>query len=214
VKAVTVSGIAKLQDDPPDQKLEHGWNAVHIAGKWWLLDPTFGTGFGDKSGRFVKQFTEVFFLAPPERFALTHFPEDRKWQLLPKPPTKEQFMKQPSVSMSLLELGVPTSSIQAQFKDEHCQFVIPGNIPTLAGKVKAKDIPVSKRLRSGKEYNFCFQCSGVLGVYIKNGRGLQRFRKDGEDFKLTIRAETGKLVVLVEQEREIGCQLLLYDVTK
>jgi transglutaminase/protease-like cytokinesis protein 3 len=89
LEIVTVSGHAKGYgtaaggrfEGPPD----HAWNAVRIRGKWRLVDATWGAGYVNESGRFVRMFNAYFFFTPPERLIYTHFPEDSRWQLIDLP---------------------------------------------------------------------------------------------------------------------------------
>jgi len=76
----------------------HAWNAVNIKGKWELLDVTWGSGYSDDNGQFQQVFQPGFFFTPPRIFALNHFPEDDKWQLLEPPIDKNKFKKQSAFS--------------------------------------------------------------------------------------------------------------------
>ncbi len=86
---------------------KHAWNAVKINDEWALLDATWGAGHakGDEE-KFVQEFQPGFFCTPPRIFALDHFPDDPKWQLLDTPLDKIAFKKQPVFSY-----GNPVSDI-------------------------------------------------------------------------------------------------------
>ena len=74
----------------------HAWNSVKIDGKWYLLDATWAAGNTDiQKGIYIPQFKEGFFLTPPEVFISTHFPDDKKWQLLKEPINAKAFSKLP-----------------------------------------------------------------------------------------------------------------------
>ncbi|MFN0174917.1 MAG: transglutaminase domain-containing protein [Saprospiraceae bacterium] len=76
----------------------HAWNAVKIKGKWELLDVTWGAGYTDENEKFQQVFQPGFFFTLPRVFALNHFPEDDKWQLLDQPIGKNEFKKQSAFS--------------------------------------------------------------------------------------------------------------------
>ena len=76
----------------------HAWNAVKINDKWELLDVTWAAGFTDENEKFHQVFQPGFFLTLPRIFALNHFPEDEKWQLLNPPIGKNEFKKQSAFS--------------------------------------------------------------------------------------------------------------------
>lgn len=76
----------------------HAWNAVKIDGKWQLVDVTWGSGYTDERVRkFTKKYSEQYFLTDPRQFVLTHFPADKKWQLLDRPVSKRKFRSFPFV---------------------------------------------------------------------------------------------------------------------
>ncbi|MCY7327008.1 MAG: hypothetical protein LH618_00500 [Saprospiraceae bacterium] len=77
---------------------DHAWNAVKINGQWQLLDATWGSGYGEGNNEFHQAFLPGHFLPLPRIFALTHFPDDEKWQLLDKPIDKKEFKNQPVFS--------------------------------------------------------------------------------------------------------------------
>ena len=62
----------------------HSWNAVKLAGQWYLCDPTWSTGFVDSRGTFHKKFKEAYFLTKPQVFVQNHYPLDSRWLLLDK----------------------------------------------------------------------------------------------------------------------------------
>jgi len=57
----------------------HAWNIIMLDNKWYLLESTWA--------RCVKQSVEYYFLSPPEKFIIDHWPSKKKWQLLDKPIT-------------------------------------------------------------------------------------------------------------------------------
>jgi len=84
----------------------HAWNAVKIDGQWRLLDCCWGAGRFDGSGRFVRRFTDHYFLTPPERFAADHFPENARWQLLDPPISGEDYLNRARLKPAFFECGL------------------------------------------------------------------------------------------------------------
>lgn len=74
-----------LQDDP-----DHAWNSVKIDGKWYLLDATWAAGYVN-DGKFISEFNNFYFLTPTNQFIYDHLPKDKKWQLLGKPITNQEY---------------------------------------------------------------------------------------------------------------------------
>ncbi len=69
-----------------DDNFRHAWNAIKLNNKWILIDSTWGTSE-------EKETSEFYFDIKPELSIITHYPEDRKWQLLKEPLTLEEFNK-------------------------------------------------------------------------------------------------------------------------
>ncbi|XP_044151302.1 kyphoscoliosis peptidase-like [Bufo gargarizans] len=73
-------------------KSNHMWNAVELAGHWYLLDACWGAGTVDLQGRiFLPRYEDFFFLTDPEDFIETHWPDDPTWQLLESTVSFEDF---------------------------------------------------------------------------------------------------------------------------
>ncbi len=105
-----VGGHGKGRGYQPGQGMEstldHAWNAVKIDGRWRLVDCTWGAGYVDDQGRYVRRFTDHYFLTPPEEFAYDHFPDDPRWQLLPRPISQAEYLDRVHVKPPFFELGL------------------------------------------------------------------------------------------------------------
>lgn len=112
-KTVQVSGVSKGGGYVPGAGFTdrdgHAWNAVQLEGKWYLLDSTWGAGIVN-NGTFEKQYNEHYFLTPPEWFIFDHFPETKKWQLLKKPITLEDFEQLYSPTPSYFHYGLQVTT--------------------------------------------------------------------------------------------------------
>ena len=81
----------------------HAWNAVKIDGAWLLVDTTWDDPV-TKSGEQKLESTYLF--TPPRVFAYDHFPEESAWQLVDKPISVGDFVRQPMLSPYVGALGV------------------------------------------------------------------------------------------------------------
>ena len=97
----------------------HAWNAIWLDGRWQLIDPTWGAGYIDPSGHFVKRYSEHFFLTSPEEFICDHFPLDPANQLLPQALSRQQFLDKAEVMPAFYHYGLHLES--------HAQAVIQAN---------------------------------------------------------------------------------------
>lgn len=69
--------------------LAHAWCAAKIDDKWYLFDPTWGSGYVN-NGIFFKKFNENYFKAKPAILVSSHIPFDYLWQFLNYPITNSE----------------------------------------------------------------------------------------------------------------------------
>ena len=63
----------------------HAWNIVSLEGKWKIIDVTWGAGSVDLRKKYIKKFTDDYFLPDPIQFLSDHYPLDPMWQLIEHP---------------------------------------------------------------------------------------------------------------------------------
>lgn len=119
----------------------HAWNAVNLAGHWYLLDSTWDAGSLDDSGHFSRKSGRWnYFLADPEFVITSHFPENPVWQLLPKPVTHNTFLAMASVPPGMIDLGVDISKHSRAHIDAVVapyRFDFGANVQQLSGRLRA-----------------------------------------------------------------------------
>jgi len=71
--------------------LSHAWCAVKSEGKWWLFDPTWGSGTVN-NGVFAKKLNNFYFKTPSKAMLETHMPFDYLWQLSRYPISNAEFI--------------------------------------------------------------------------------------------------------------------------
>lgn len=90
VKSLVISGYTKWNKVRIDN-LSHAWNAARIDNKWYLFDPTWGSGYVI-NGVFTRRLNNDNFKVDPEMMINTHMPFDYLWQFLNHPLTNQEFM--------------------------------------------------------------------------------------------------------------------------
>jgi hypothetical protein len=111
IRCETVVGFAKSDpgtDIPMNMKeTNHAWNAVFLAGEWHLVDVTWSSGYYDPTRRkHIQSFNPVWFIADPDFFIFTHFPENERWQLNKKPMKKRVFKRSPILKPEGYDIGM------------------------------------------------------------------------------------------------------------
>jgi hypothetical protein len=73
-----ITGYTKTESrdiNSKQKKTDHAWNCVKLYGKWYLVDVTWATSkFNVVTHKFQKEFDDYYFLTPPEKFILDHYP--------------------------------------------------------------------------------------------------------------------------------------------
>jgi hypothetical protein len=90
---IVVTGDSRSQSSDLSGQ-SHAWNAAKIEGNWYLIDATWDSGYV-KGSEFTKQFRLDYLFPPPEALVISHFPTDPVWQLLSKPVSLGDFLRQP-----------------------------------------------------------------------------------------------------------------------
>lgn len=122
----------------------HAWNAVNLDGRWYLLDSTWDAGSLNDSGLFSRNTGRWnYFLADPQLFITSHFPENPKWQLLQSPVDLNAFLAMASVPPGIIDLGVDIS--------KHSRVHIDGVASPFEFDFGANVQQLSGRLRSGSK---------------------------------------------------------------
>jgi len=88
IKSVVISGYTK--QNGKIAALSHAWCAAEIDNKWYVFDPTWGSG-SLTNGKFVKKINDYYFKTEPSKIISSHIPFDYLWQFLNYPITNNEF---------------------------------------------------------------------------------------------------------------------------
>ena len=88
IKCYIIEGYT--QQNGTVSSLAHAWCAAKIDNKWYLFDPTWGSG-SLYNGRFVKKLNNYYFKVEPSKMISSHIPFDYLWQFLNYPITNQEF---------------------------------------------------------------------------------------------------------------------------
>lgn len=70
--------------------ISHAWCGAKIDGKWYVFDPTWGSG-GISGGKFIKKVNNYYFKSDASKIITSHMPFDYMWQFLNYPVTNQEF---------------------------------------------------------------------------------------------------------------------------
>lgn len=121
LQSIKISGYAKGHGYNVGDKFNaenHDWNAVLISNKWYLVEPTWASGYGDSNKKFVKRFEPYYFFTPPEVFIYEHFPQNVEHQYLRKKISIEDFEHLPYYKLKFFLLNLSCLSHHNSFIDE------------------------------------------------------------------------------------------------
>jgi transglutaminase/protease-like cytokinesis protein 3 len=109
-----VEGWVKTDVSEINKKIKlpnHAWNIVNISNSYYLFDPTYAASdyiLGKK--KMAYSFDSIYFAIDPEFFIFTHYPENKKDQLLEKEMDIKYFRKLPIIFKEFYFLQITTFS--------------------------------------------------------------------------------------------------------
>lgn len=109
---IVVVGDARSPDGKELTGGGHAWNAAKIQGQWYLIDVTWDSGTVSRETGFTKRYSAEYLLPPPRAMALDHIPRDAQWQLLSRPLTQGDFLRQPMLRPAFFAEGLELLSPQ------------------------------------------------------------------------------------------------------
>lgn len=148
-----VSGVVKgiaYELSQSNRQDNHVWNTVKIAGSWYLLDATWGSGTIDsKSKIFKRQFRDYYFFPSPEELIYSHFPKNASWQLINTPTSFSTFHHTVVVKPGFFRHGLKLISHTQGVIDVTDELKITLRVPAtlfLTAKLTQSDGPLPKNL--------------------------------------------------------------------
>jgi len=197
LETVKISGFAKgygyTAGDSITGGSNHAWNAVKIDGAWKLIDNTWGAGYMNQNYKFVKRFSEYFFLAVPEDFIYDHLPVEQNWQLLNNPISMQEYEQLPQLLPIFFYCGI---SLEGPGK------IISGNTYTQTFRTKYDVALLGRLMQNGSEIRTDIEFSAgdngyfdintalpgpgeyILMLFIKEGTGIAGEYEWGASFKI------------------------------
>lgn len=168
-----------------------------MKGKWKLIDATWGAGSVGPDQEFKKKFTEYYFFADPDRLIFSHYPKEKRWQLLKAPATRMEFEKLPKVDPSIFQLGFTAKEVRAKAGEK----TFGGLVKTFqydASDVVITKAPIDMHLTAGAEFTFELKSAKILDMAAIAGKDFHFAKADGDVYRVTITPKKGKLQVGVK----------------
>ncbi|APY07719.1 hypothetical protein BWZ20_05150 [Winogradskyella sp. J14-2] len=118
IKCEVIDGYAKTdikEIGKVKNEENHAWNAVYLNKKWQLIDATWSTGNEENKPNHF-DFNDVYFLIEPEHLVWSHFPDDKKWQLIKKPISILAFFYSPIIHSGFYNSDLKLSKMVGTLK--------------------------------------------------------------------------------------------------
>lgn len=90
IKSVVVEGYTK--QDGKVAVLAHAWCGAKIDNKWYLFDPTWGSGYVNNN-KYTRKINNNYFKVTPSKMINSHMPFDYLWQFINYPITNQEFIE-------------------------------------------------------------------------------------------------------------------------
>jgi hypothetical protein len=180
--AEPIYGYAKgftYRSGASSKRPNHAWLALRVNDRWRLVDPTWGSGFVN-NGRFEPRFTWDYFMVDASELILSHFPEDARWQLLPKQVRRAEFERLPMVPRTLIDVGFdPTVILVTALSGRLRNFPLVG--PRQGVRIIAA--PLAGTLPRAASVSFDLVWPGATDVALVSGGVWRRLARDGDRFR-------------------------------
>ncbi len=203
LRVVSIAGFGKGWGYRPGQSVQgtnHEWTAVQLEGEWRLFDATWGSGYADDQGRFRKRFDEVWFDTDPEFFALSHYPEEDRWQLLEDPMSRGEFRRAAFVPHRILHYGFSREAIvQAAKKEDFPGF--PTVFDMAGRRAEAVDVPLRGTLKAGEEAYFRVRVEAQAVKALNKGEYHDFTAVEGAEnlWELTVVPRPGRIILMANR---------------
>jgi hypothetical protein len=120
IKCDVIEGLSKVDADDighvDNEANAAAWNIVLISKRRYVLDASWGAGYCDGK-HFVKQLTDAWFLGNRRLFALSHFPKDKRSQLLDTTIERSEFVTAPIIGPMAGLIGLlPTAGMRGTLR--------------------------------------------------------------------------------------------------
>ena len=89
IKSIVVEGYTK--QDGKVATMAHAWCASKIDNKWYLFDPTWGSGYVNDN-KYTRKINTIYFKVAPLKMINSHMPFDYLWQFIDYPITNQEFI--------------------------------------------------------------------------------------------------------------------------
>lgn len=181
IKNEIVTGWSKGYGEQLSGRPNHAWNAVKIKLRWYLLDVTWGSGYINSQGKYIKYFQDHYFLTDPKQMIYDHFPEDEYWQQLSKPLSRKQFKDLIFLRPAFFKTGLSLVDYKESTIEVTDTLIVSISAP-LNTYISAQLIHKDQTLNDN--YVFIQRLDDKYSIYVhfpeKNNYILRIFSKEGQ----------------------------------
>lgn len=198
-------------------RLSHAWCAAKIDNKWYVFDPTWGSG-SIYNGVFVKKMNNSYFKVAPSKMISSHMPFDYLWQFLNYPITNQEFYEG--------KIQIDKTKKYFDFEGELAKYNNLSETDKLAETIQrmekngVKNALISERLE-GKKKNLAYlrQSSNIdkLNAIVNDYNQAIAMLNDfiyyrNRKFKPTLADEEIRNMIQIPRDQLAKCQEAIYTV--
>jgi hypothetical protein len=208
VRAEKIVGYAKGFDytrTTNTRNANHAWVAFHAGGAWRLADPTWGAGHV-RDRQFERSFTWWFFDVDPAALALSHHPEQSRWQLVSRPLSRRDFERLAVVPRTLFEAGLSSEALRNAARTSSHGFPLVNAVPG----ARLVSVPLTQVLQSGAPTRFEIAWPAADAVMVTWGGHWVPMQRAADSFVIDVVPGSGPLMVVGRLTGETGFRTLVY----
>lgn len=137
----------------------HAWNAVKVAGTWYLVDVTWDAG-PVNNDLFEKKYGTEYLFTPAELFGLDHFPKEAAWQLRTPTISRGDFMRTPQLRPRFLGTGARL------LRPDHSQVTVQSSFDAAVAKPEGAPLFMLADWTAGNRRERCKIDNGAqIGIH-------------------------------------------------
>lgn len=215
IRVEIINGITKDFDGNISDG--HGWIFAYTKKNYGiLLDPTWGAGSVNGNEFTKSNDCWMWFNVSPEWMILSHFPENKSYQLIDNPISYNKFLSLTPSNSLWISYGMNDKDIYDMIMND--KLTLPTFYAGGEGKFKFKELPLRKSLKIGHTYTLRIKMITDNMIGIANGNSViyknDKWEHEGNNIyyiEFTPRKE-GTLTFCIHDHDDVWSNMISYTI--